>query len=466
MLKKRGTRLFKVVAEVFEWLPVICDEIRELPEIKNATNIQERRDRFGEAASKKFKEKFEAAVALLPPIDPNIGANMTNAASSISADLMARLKATLDGLGTSTGSLLEKIGVEVKEAARVTQMIIGGMIFYTLVIGLVTLFKTTWMAAIAWTALVLLIGVPTIFMVLGGLKKDGEGVQLSSSLFLAFVSTTLLVITFGLAGIGLTVVNEGSWKIIAAGPVIFLVWDRVVWGITQKLLNVPKFAALVIGALANDGTIEPNERENLNAFMRSSMALVRISITVVAVACLIWTLIIIIQMVQDPLPFLPAALLCAIHVALVGAYTRLSLGLWKENDWAKHLDIVAKGWGVKMLNNAWRMWIAVPIMFVVAVIGYAFFFKPSEHESRSHAEHAEKSSVSREADDETKIVRTEERKPIKKNSAPSTKKAEKMVMCNGKKVSAAKLEADLKSLNEKVDGQFCKDGMTKYPCCK
>lgn len=465
MLKKRGTRLFKVVAEVFEWLPAICDEIRELPEIKNAANVQERRDRFGEAASKKFKERFEAAVALLPPIDPNIGANMANAASGISAGLMARATAALGSLGTTAGNLLEHIGEKVKEASRILQMIVGGMILYCLALVLIVFFETTWMAAIAWVALVLLIGAPAIFMVLGGLKKEGTGVQLFSSLFLAFVSTTLLVITFAMAGIGLTVIDEGSWRIIIAGPVIFLIWDRIVCGITQKLLTVPKFLALIGAALSNDGTVDPEEQKNLNTIMHNSTMLVRISITVVAAACFIWTFVIAIQMVQSPPPFLPAILFGAIHLALVGAYARLALGLWRDGDWAKHLETIAKGWGVTMLNNSWRMWIAIPTVALLLIAGYAFF-KPSANEGRSRAERAEKSSVSHEVEDEREIVQAEERRPVEKKSTTSSKKTDGTVMCDGKKVSASKLRADLKSLNDMFGGNYCSSGITGYPCCK
>jgi hypothetical protein len=214
--------------------------------------------------------------------------------------------------------------------------------------------------------------------------------------------------------------------------VIVVVWDRVVIGILQKLLGMPKFGTLLIGAFLNDGVISDEEKKSIDTAMAKNITLVSISVLVAGAINAGWFLIVLVQTFASEGVFFPVGvLLIALHLVLGSAYVRMSLKLSRPDDYPAHLKLngFIEKWAHRLYNGSIITSIAAPLIALVLICGYFFLSQHTAstwwNDFRSNIGRGG-NVVNEKMQDGVEWLEGEEATPIQKTSQPvATPKASK-----------------------------------------
>lgn len=496
-LKGRGPAA-AMLAHALETTLRTAHELNEYPAGTLAAATPEDRERFRMALVAKFQNNVERARARFATTFNNLGGGMADPntptepkASAwtrfVEATGFSKMFDALGNMGTGAGKVLENMGDAAADIMRVLFAILGGSILYCGAVFGIALFLPEVMSYVAWASFGVLVGVPALMMIFGAARREGLIAQGVAAFMLWFVCSTLLYITFALAGAAGMYTGENIWRILVAGPVIFVIWDRVMMGITQSAVRTGKFNWMEVKAFFSGGKVDETERKEIDEAMRKAIYLIRISITATAAVLLIWFMMVIVEMNLHPLPFHLSVLLVTGLAFLSIAYARMALALWREGDWPKHLDTLSKGWAATFFQSAQRGWVVAGAVGLGLLVFWGIFNDPKTTDqtavgSQGQAEEpgilqrigdigkASADMALDEAEDAVGINRAETKKSTRTTSKeeedeqdeePARKTRTDMVRCGDAEIPAEKVRKDRKTLGS----EFCSESMGDiYPC--
>lgn len=380
-LKGRGPAA-AMLAHALETTLRTAHELNEYPAGTLAAATPEDRERFRMALVAKFQNNVERARAQLNTTFTNLGGRVadTNTPTEPKPGVFDRFMLSLSGLSDGAGELLKDVGETAVVIVRALMIIIGASVIYCAVILGITLQFPEAMNTVAGMAFAILVCVPGGLMIAFGAQKNGVVPGAAAAFMLWFVSSTLLFITFALAGAAGMYTGGNIWSILVAGPIIFVVWDRIVMGITQAIIRTGKHEVLWAKAFSSGLKVDEAERKAINLAMEKSIYLVRISITATAAVLLIWLMMVIVEMNLHPLPFHLSVLLVTGLAFLSIAYARMALALWREGDWPKHLETLSKGWATTFFQSAQRGWVVAGAVGLGLLVLWGIFNDPKATE--------------------------------------------------------------------------------------
>lgn len=372
VLKSRGGRFFFAAAEALEALPDIAEEMRRKPEMQRGT-AEEQRHRLSAAIADRFTNTFHAAKDRLTHIPIAIGGIVNPSPPSPSGGWLSGWGERLSNLFSGVGSVAGRIAEVALVISGYVMAGIGLCVAYLVVCVYIAWNNPQDMDAFAWKSFYVLVGVPMIIMIFGVIfGRVGRVIQLGSFVTLAFFSSALILIAFAVAAIAGIVVNNDAWGTVVMLMVVATVWDRVVWGLTQKFLSTPGFFLQFLPRFLDDFRIDAADATALAGYWRDSNAIEKITILVAGAINGGALVITIIKLWQQPLPFLLAVGLIGLELALGAAYIRMSIKLSGENDYPAWLGLKEpiKKWMARLYSSSMTSTVAIPIV-IVAILALA-----------------------------------------------------------------------------------------------
>lgn len=366
LMKLTNNRFMMVAAEALEAVPKAARELRMLPEMQNGTP-DENRERLGTAIGEKFTETYQAVSSRFNNL-PITGGYMAEASS-----LASSILSSLNGAGTHLTEGAKKILKEGAEAtiagARIVMFFIGAAALWCLFAVMMTIFAPSSIYYIAWASLVVFVGVPALLM-MGGAFKDGIGtvIQAVSTGVLMFWSSTMELITFGLAAGRAITMEQGWWDINFMLVVVLVVWDRAVMALTQRLIGIPG-AELQKAWAMRDGVYSEAEKKANDEYWKKQIFLTGISVSV-CVAVNVVALMIFWESYQfHPLNFDLMVIISAAQLFLGATYMKKNIALWREGDSGVHMNDSAKRWNDRIFNGAQWTQILVASLGIFVLVG-------------------------------------------------------------------------------------------------
>ena len=368
VLKSRGGRFFVAAAEALEALPDIAEEIRHKPEMQNGT-AEERRLRLNAAVADRFTTTFHAAKDRLAHIPIAIGGIVNSSPPSPSSGgILAMLSGASSNLTDGAKKVLKEGADVAIGAARLVMFLIGAAALWCLFIVMMTIFVPGSMYYIAWASLVVFVAIPAVLM-MGGAFKEGVGtlIQVASTCFLLFWTSTMELVTFALATGRAVTLQQGMWDLNFMLVVILVFWDRAIMALTQKLIGIPGSELQKMWA-KRDGEYSPAEQKANKDYWDRQIFLTSISVSVcvavnVAVIMILWE-----SQRFNPIDFDLFVIIAAVQLVLGATYVRKNIALWRNGDAGVHMDDNAKRWNNRYYNGAqWTQFLVTTLALIVLV---------------------------------------------------------------------------------------------------
>lgn len=455
LLRARGGRWI-VIAEVLEAVPDISEEMRRRPEMQIGTP-EERQALLKEAIATRVGEKFEEVKARLPAD--------TTAVQEPGPGLRERFTALLGGMGSGLGEMAKTLFGLALLAFQFVAFWVGASVLYLMLAVFVAFVFPAWMPLFAWISFIVFVGIPAVAMMVSApFGRAGAAFQAAAGTLLAYFSSSLLVIVFTLAALCAVATGTEHYGILCMGQIIVVVWDRVIFGLTQKAAGLPGFFAKGIAAIS-DGKITEEEVKGFAAHWKDNTFLVVISVTVAGAINAAWLLVSLIAIFQNPLFFPLGVGMIGLQLVLGGAYVRMALKQGRDGEYSKHLGLEAhiKTWSHRLYNGSMITSVAAPLIAAALICG--FFFVKEENASQwfndlraSSVEAVSRTtSVGGERDGRTSsdVEESTRKGGSKATQKNSTRSGGKMLDCGSSGMkSAATVEARKKSLGILVDGEY------------
>lgn len=369
VIRSRGGRFFVAAAETLETLPAVAHELRQTSEMQNGTN-DERRARLSAAIADHFTNTFQAAKDRLAHIPIALGGNTMSDPSTPqpTGGVLRSLGSSLSNLFSGAGHIAGRIAEVALVISGYVMAGIGLCVAYLVVCVAIAWNYPENMDAFAWKSFYVLVGAPVIVMILGVIfGRVGRVIQLGSFGTLAFFSSALILIAFAVATVTGIVVNNDAWGTVVMLMVVATVWDRVVWGLTQKFLGTPGFFLQFLPRFLDDFRIDAADATALANYWRDSNAIEKITIPVAGAINAGALIVTVLKLWQQPLPFLLAVGLLGLELAVSAIYIRMNIRLSGENDYPAWLGMkdVIKAWMKRLYDSSMTSTVAIPIVIVV-----------------------------------------------------------------------------------------------------
>lgn len=376
VLKSRGGRFFFAAAEALEALPDIAEEMRRKPEMQRGT-AEEQRRRLSAAIADHFTNTFHAVKDRLGHIPIAVGGIVNPSppsppSSPSSGGVLAMLSGASTNLTEGASKVLKEGANVAIDSARLVMFLIGAAALWCLFIVMMTIFVPGTMYYVAWISLVVFIAVPAVLM-MGGALKEGVGtlVQVASTGFLLFWTSTMELVTFALATGRAVTLQQGMWDLNFMLVVILVFWDRAIMALTQKLIGIPGSELQKMWA-KRDGEYSPAEQKANKDYWDRQIFLTGISVSVcvavnIAVIMILWE-----SQRFNPIDFDLFVIVAAVQLVLGATYVRKNIALWRNGDAGVHMDDNAKRWNDRYYNGAQWTQFLVTTLALIALVGNRF----------------------------------------------------------------------------------------------